>query len=450
MQSEHLIEKVHFELQQRFRTAGHGSVARVQKALRLNSAYFRDLRRPGRSHFDLRILLDALEVLEIQPSDFFAAVFGTSDPVESFCSEAQALFRRFRRRVGILELEAERQEPPTHPLDSKAVRLELAELNALRKVDPNKVLRRTRSLLPKVEDSLVPRVLAVHAAAFRVQGRLDEAQMVLGKAIEWVRSFDDPGLEAELYMRAGYVVASRGDFQRAVDLSERATVLFANHGDGLGIGKSLVERGNWLYGLERYDEASTLFEGALQHFDRGTSSGDEVESALDSENRIYHASCLLSLARTHLRLGDLEAARLWAAEARSRSQDTGLEPELAWMQASIARDRGDAVEAEQHLLDVVELYRGVAPVNTALAIVELARLQLESGRVEDSYETAKSMLTVIGDLESNPLVSAALTEVLRIVLAGRGLTLALLDQALVSLQSERTQSEHRVRPPSAS
>lgn len=440
MSSEQLIERVHHELQQRFRIAGHGSVMRVQNALKLNSAYFRDLRRPGRSHFDLRVLLDALDVLEIAPSDFFASVFGGSDVLDVFCGEAMILFRRLRRRVSILELEESHDDERPPAIEDEAARTELVKLNSERRSDPSRVLRRTRTLINKVSRRMVPRVLAVHASAFRVMGRLDEAQMVLGRAIDRSRERGQGEVVAELALRAGYVLADRGEYQRAIDMSQRATVLYADNGDILGVGKSLVERGIWLFGLGEMEHALEVFQGALEPL-------ATVDLESDLEARIYYASCLLSIARTHLLLGDLDPARQRAAEAREFSHDTGLEPDLVWMQASIAQEQGDLAAAERFLCEAVELYTPVAPLNTALATVELARLQLAQSRVDDSYQTAKTMLTVIGELEQTPLVSAALTEVLRIVLAGRGLTLTLLDHTLECLSTEQEKPEgHRQLP----
>lgn len=424
MKSDDVIQQVNAELQNRFRAAGHGSVARVQEALGLNGAYFRDLRRRERRHFDLRVLIDALEVLDVKPADFFVRVFGASNPIDTFCFEASLLARRGRQPT-VLNIEP---KPDGSSLDDE----DLRRLDGERRENPGRVIRRVRGLIPNASGSQRLFLLGIHASACRVAGRLDEAHVVVAHALDMARDSEDKAMTAELLLRGSYILADRGEYTRAIELTEQASLIYLDIGDFVGLGKSQADRASVLGPMGRVSEAITVLEAALGHL------------PVDSERKdiqTYRAACLLNLARGHLQLGHLEETEDYALRARRAAVGTHLEAELAWMQASIAKQRGKLDAAEDFLSEVIELYRPVAPLNTALATLELTRLLLDRDKVRESYETAKTMTLVIGDLESNPLASAVVTEVLRIVLAGNGLTKSLLYSAIRHLRGEGNDSE---------
>lgn len=422
--SQDLIRRVLGELQRRFRVAGRGSVKRVERELDLGAGYFKDQRRPGRRRVDLRLLFRALEALSVDPAEFFAAIMGGADPVAGFEKEAATLRRRTKPLPRILQLESK----PAAGGSARETDPDLAGLDSLRYENPELVLRRARSLLPRVTDARVPQVLGIYASACRVAGRLNEAQMVLGRALELARERCGPAVLGDLLLRAGYVDGTRLQLERAHDLAERATLLFAKSGDLAGIGRALVEQGLWQGHLDRPRHALRSLTAALEYLPR--------EAAADPLLRRNQFSCLLSLGLLHRQLGDLRAARSYARAARASAR--GIERvvlgKLTFLRASIAHDLDELERAEALYGEALATFQPAAPMDALLCAVKLARLQLGRGRTAAAYETAKAAAPVVESLEPEPMVSAALTELLGCALAGRGLSEALLERVARGLE----------------
>ena len=87
----------------------------------------------------------------------------------------------------------------------------------------------------------------------------------------------------------------------------------------------------------------------------------------------------------------------------------------------------------------LEILRPVMPIDAALSSVELVRYQLQQSRIADAYRTAKAMMVLVQPLRRNRLAAAALTELLRCALTGRGLSAAFLDRVARGLERGRVQ-----------
>lgn len=435
MNAEERIEKVQETLQRRFRAAGHGSITRVQKALDLGAGYFKDQRRPDRRRVDLRVLLRALEVLGVAPADFFAEALGPADVVDGLRSEAATLERRLKRLPRILERVDE--EWSGRSKTGKAERrseteetAELAELEKLRFENPNRVIRRAPGVLRRLGKARMPVLLGICASAYRALGRTDQALVTLARALRDAETLGDLATVADLLQRASYLVADGGGYERALALSERATLTYVRTTDLIGIGKTLVDQGIWLDYMGRRQRAIRAYESALEKYlPAGHQRGDV------RRNRF---SALMNLGALHLRLGELQRARGYADAARAESDGVGasLRAKLIWLQASIAGRQGLLDEAEGFLREVVEVSRPISPIEAALASVELVRILFQRGEPREAYATAKTMTVLLQPLEGHPIAVAALTELLRCALAGRGLTLDLLERTARGIEKE--------------
>lgn len=417
---EERIIEIQEALQRRFRAAGHGSISRVQEALDLGDGYFKDQRRPGRRRVDLRVLFRALDELEVDPADFFADALGPADPLAAFRSEAAALARKIKP-PRILELEAERDGEGGETID-------LAALDQLRLENPKLVIRRAHRLIQRVERRQVPTLLGVYASACRLSDRLEQAHIVLARALELGAEGGDSATLGELLQRASHVAAERSGHRRALELSERATLAYVRAGELAGVGKTLMDRGLWLGGLGQLRRANRAFESALGSYLATAGDGDDV--------RRHRFSCLMHLGANHLRLGELDAARRFAARAHEHSD--GISPaqrgKLMWLRASIAERTGRLGEAQRHFEEAVEIYRPFAPQDAALVAVGLVRVLLLQEKIGEAYETAKSMTRLLLPLEDNRIASAALMELLRCALSGHGLTVALAKRVARGLE----------------
>lgn len=428
MPEEDPVAKFRRELKNRFRLAGKGSVSRVQRRLGVGKGFFKNIWRKQRQSFDLRMFLRTLGVMEVDLPAFFVTVFGPADPVMAFCAEARRLGQERGQRPTILARESAR-ETASHQTASRET-LDLAGLDEMRYENPRKVIRRVGQLISVVADEDIPLLLGAHASACRVAGRLDEAQIVLGRALELAG--DDRSIAVGLIQRSSYVAADRGQFQNALELAERATLDYSRLGDRLGLGKSLVEQGNWLFCLERFALALSTYQAALKLF------AGEGTAAI----RRYRFSGLMNSGIIHRKLGQLDKAEHFGLAAREQADGVGrvMQGNLLAFQASIARDRGKYDQATTYFREAIEAQAETSPLDTAFSVIQLCRLQLSQNLSSQAHETAKVLLPLLEKLEDNPLASSYVTEILRCAVAGRGLTAELLHRVARGLQEVRTKT----------
>jgi tetratricopeptide (TPR) repeat protein len=435
MADEGRIEELQSALQRRFRMAGRGSVHRVQESLNLGAGYFKNQRRSGRRRIDLKIFLRALEVMEIEASEFFASVFGPADPVDRFRTRAARAVRRAKSTPTILAHESRRK-----PGQGREGQADFETLDVLRFDDPVALVRRTKSLIREVADSEVPILLGIHASACRILGKQTEALMVLGRALDLVEEHQDSRLFADLVVRAGYVAAQEGDLNLAFDLAERTTLVFVRLGDVLGIGKSLVDQASLLAGLNRTEEQLRTLKSALKVLPADSE---------DLDVRKYRLACLQNLGYTYHKLDRLEDARRFTAAAHECSEGLGREGfgKLVWLEGTIAMRSGRYSEAERFFEEAVAALRPVSPVSAAVCSLELVRVQLARGATADAYQTAKASTVLLDHLDDNSIAAAAVTDLVRCALTGRGLTAAFLDQVRRGLEGSRvhTGTRHSAR-----
>lgn len=433
MRTDQIIDKVQGELQHRFRLAGRGSVQRVQEQLQLGAGYFRDLRRPGRQRFDLRVLLDALHALEVDEAEFFTSVFGKADPLDTFRVEGSSLLRRLRRAPRILRVEAERSA------DEPRESVDLDILDAERHDHPRRVMQRACRWMRTARGRQLPRLLGIYASAARALGRLDEAHAVLCRGFETALDLDDRHAVGELSQRAAYVLVDRGQYDRALALAERATSEFVAEGDVIGAGKTLVDRGGWERAAGNPEEALRLFRAALRYL---PADSDRIDVR---KNRF---ACWTLLGILYSELGQPQRASRFLRKARqvaAAGLGRRMLVDVLTLDATISRQNGDYARAAQLLAEALPILHDLEPLDAALAATDLAKIQLAMGRAVEAYDTAKSMTLLLKPLERNPVAAAAITELVRVALTGQGLNATVLDRVAKNLAKGRERQGSRSR-----
>ena len=256
MKPKEVIERLQEELRRRFRLAGPGTVGRVEDALGLSTGYFRDQRRPDRLRLDLRIFVQALDFLSIDPGHFFATTLGRVDPVETFLKESRTL-RQGDRRPPDAFLAVARRTPggPRRDYDLEAWR-------AMIRTDPANARREISLGLPRIVDERLAEALGLYAAACLALEQTDLAQMVLGAALEEARRQVEAKPQGEVLLVASDLVASQERFDLALRLAEVATLRFITAGHLPGIGQSLIQQGHQLRALGREKPAARAFDRA--------------------------------------------------------------------------------------------------------------------------------------------------------------------------------------------
>lgn len=424
--SELWVRRVHGVLRRFFRRAGHGSVKRVEAALRISDGSFRHWRRCGR--LELGTLFRTLAELDATPARFWVEVVGADfDPVQ--------LLRRptDRCKDPVVRRALERWESPEEADAEQLTEEELRTLDVLRDDDPGLAVRRAKAALKSADRKQLPRLLATYGSARRAQARLDEAREALVAALELAERGGDRVLAADVLQRLGVVCAFEGNFHLALLCAKEAGYEHQLAGNVRGEGRSWVDQGVRYAYLGQLDRAIAAFKRAL--------------SCLPEDEVPNRFTAYQSLAVLHQRQEDPMEALRYVHQAEELGSMVGrtLFGRLVWTKAEIASALADHAQAEQCYAEALEIFRARSPIDASLAAVELARTQLLQGKLEAAHETARAMASLLRYLEGNRLVGAVLMQLVNVAFAGRQLSERLLDQAARKIREERARHRRRAR-----
>ncbi len=412
------VRRVHTVLRRVFRRAGRGSIQRVETALEIFNGSFRQWRKRGQLELDM--LFGALRELGVDPARFWVEVFGGDfDPVQ--------LAKRPTappRDPVVRQAVARWQGPP--PSESRGMTEEgWRALDALRGEDPRIAVRRLKAALKRAEPRWIPRLLAAYGSARRAQARLEQALEALHYALLLAEGHDGRSVCADLQQRLGAAYAYTGNFALGLLFAKEAAYEYRMAGDARGEGRSWVDQGLRYLNLGRLDDAAAASTAALSCLPE-----DEIRNRFSA----YH--CLALVHHRHGRLSQAAAVVKRAEElAPQLSQELGVG--LHTIKAKLATAAGNLVRAERAFAAAAEAYRKLSPIDAAMASVDLARTQVLRGRMDRAEETVKSMAAFLEPLKKNAVASEAILQLLRLALAGRGITLRVLDQVRRVLEEER-------------
>lgn len=411
------VRQVLDQLRREARAAGHGWVGRLEKALGKHRGWLRQRRWAG--SIQLGHVVDSLEVLGLAPARFFRKALG---------GEASEKLNPLRETPPAIVAKAWQRLAAGTPGDMG--RGYLDELDRSRYEKPRLVAERAEELVEHVELEHLPLLLGVAGSSYRFWDmRLDEAEHAIRAGLEIAHQQEDLSAIGNLLQRLAYVVADRGEHAEALRIAEKAMGTHVIAHDMVGVGKSLVDQGMFLFYLGRYLEAIRTTKAALIY--------------LPDAERANRRAALQYLSAFHHKLGELQIAREYATRAEElvEGMDLVAKGKIVWLQAKISEGLHEYTEAERSLKEVVEIFRPIHHGETALATTELVRVQLLMGRPEDAFQTARTIYPLVEHLGSNRIVSAALDELLRAGL--EGLRLTLVERVRARLEKARERREWR-------
>jgi tetratricopeptide (TPR) repeat protein len=314
------------------------------------------------------------EIVGLEPEKRYRRIYGA--------------YSRFRGALfGVLLLEEARRAIPEDPTESLSL-AEMALLSCKRtsKEDPDPEVKapalavrgnakRALGRLREAETDLLEARRLLHAPAFadpafpaeldsylgslrKDQRRLEEAERHLRRAGTLYRLLEEPEKSARVLLKLGAVQFRAGDFDAAVEASERALGLLGEDSEA------------WLRGYAHYDRA---------YFLHATGKLDEAEQEL-----VVHDSLIAAA-------GD------------------GLDFRVVWLRARIAWSRGEPRKAGKLFEEALRraTTRGI-PYDTSLLCLELALVRLADGRTGEVKKLAAEALQVFAEEEVEPEVRAAL------------------------------------------
>ena len=420
---EGATRQVHQLLEGKLKAAPRGAVTKACLHLGRSESFLRKKRRSDQpARLDLGDFVDLCDFLEEDPAVVLGEAVG-SEPERGLgppAGEPPAIVPKAWERFRSCPESRRRR------IDREV----LEQLDTLRYEQAERVVRQTEELVDHVDLEILPRLLGVAGSAYRLWDiQLDAAQHVIEAGLQMAKLRGDQGATGDLMQRLSYVAGDHGLHEAALEVAERATGVLVRAGDLVGVGKSLVDQGMWLYYLDRPLEAIKAQETALRRLPESVAF-----------NRL---TALQGLALNYHSLGKDDQAFELAQEAKDlcRDFDPSKLGKVLWLEARISMGLKDYALAEKSLLKAVQIYLPIHHGETVLATTDLVRVRLLQERPFDAWETAKTLHKLMWPLRTNRIISAAIADLLRVT--SGGLTLALVERVRAKIERERERPSWR-------
>lgn len=280
---------------------------------------------------------------------------------------------------------------------------------------------KTSGYPPRPDPEVQAPALAVRGNAARALGRLLEAEVDLGAALELLTHADltDPGTPAEVHGYLGSLREDQGRLEEARHHLERAVLLYRLLKDTERTARQLLKLGAVHKFSHDAAAAVAVTEEAIELL------GPGAEDWLRAYGRCSLAFCHYAAGET-----DRAEAELDAHEELIRGATDQLANLLVWLRARIAWSRDQVRKAQRLFQEAREraFARGIA-WDAALVALELALVHLAQGHTRRARTLTEEALPVFAEQKVHRETRATV-ELLRAAVRQEALTRELLAHAV--------------------
>lgn len=244
------------------------------------------------------------------------------------------------------------------------------DILALGLLSPQACITELEKMRPQVRGLNKPVWLGVRGTAERKRSRLKEARSYLALALKAARCLGNPRTDiGDLLLRSGVVEGAQGDFASAYRLTTEAMNEFILAGSKRGLGRALIDQGQWLNHLSEINLSKEAFLAAGRFL--------EVDQH-EQFAAMYQGLAIISFQESQGHQAILYLDQ--AAEANRRSgSDEYLK--IRWVKAWLMEDSKRCEEALQEFMGLFDTYRDRENlVESALAGLEACRIAAKNSR----------------------------------------------------------------------
>lgn len=238
------------------------------------------------------------------------------------------------------------------------------------------------------------------AGAYMVRGDTDYAMRVCQRAIAAAERYDSPIARASAYWNASFLEAKKGAHSSALDLAQKALVLYEVGEDARNLGRLRAQVANLQLATDPPDA-----EGALR-----TLADAEREMAWSSVGPVDLARENLTRSRAHFLLGHNEEATAALRKARELAPDNTptLNASIAVLEGEIAATNGNPDVARENYRRAVQILTAIGADREAAQLwFELGNLLSDVGDAEGALDAFKRAGASSGLIAGSALASRA-------------------------------------------
>lgn len=217
------------------------------------------------------------------------------------------------------------------------------------------------------------------AGAYMARGDNDYSMRMCQRAIAAAEKYDSPIARASAYWNASFLEAKKGAHASALDLAQKALVLYELGEDARNLGRLRAQVANLQLATDPPDPA-----GALRTLDDA-----EREMAWSSVGPIDLARQNVTRSRAHFLLGSHDQATIALARAKELAPEAAptLTAAIAVLEGQIAAADGHADMARDHFRRAVQLLSAIGADREAAQLwFELGDLLSEVGDAEGALD----------------------------------------------------------------
>ena len=426
-------------------THGHGTAAVIDRRLGKSEGYLGRLLR-GEIGLQVEMLGRVLEVLEVDPADFFARVVGTRiGPLplvrrlerrlsNSTFAGPSPLDRGLVRRIELLRSKRsfETSQPPEEGADPGTLDVLCFSDPSAAAIVARRALGRWASRGETISSEALPPdggygavssmagLLGVLASVDRIEARFRSAAAALRLGFELLEN-ETSSQWAELVQRTAYLMADQGEHRSALDLVRQAGEIHVARHDLPGVGRAQVQKAVFLYHLDELSAARQAYRSGLEY--------------LAPDAWTWRFAAYQGLGLVAFESGRLDGAERWARRAADEHRTAQGQNwwRLRWLEGRVAHARGLLELAESALSEARDGFASRSnPFDLALVSLDLARVLLDQARPHDVRKLTAGMMALLQPLRRHRVATSALHELARASLCGE-LSIATLDQVARTL-----------------
>jgi tetratricopeptide (TPR) repeat protein len=279
----------------------------------------------------------------------------------------------------------------------------IERLDNLRYFEPLLALAEARRAMDEADPPQRALLLGVAASCHRLLANIPAGKGCISLGFKLVDNFYNCLIQGDLLQRLSYLVGDEARFELALAVNKEA---FLSHaGDVRRLGQCCVDRGNFLFSLERFSEATMEFRRSMELLDI-------------QEDKRNMFSAQQNLATCLVKEKELKEALKVASKAVKLEDAVGVysRANLQWLLGDIKSELTEHLEAHTNYAKALELYlslsfRGAATKAAgqgALVGMKLVGCQITLGRIKEATRTSKDLVKLATPLSGNAVVSSAL------------------------------------------
>lgn len=296
-------------------------------------------------------------------------------------------------------------------------------------------------LVPAIEQAtpeerleLIIKALGIYCFANRVTNSFEQAALGVHFGLTLATAHRLDRLKAELLRVGAYVLVDTGQSSAALQMLGEAIVIFGDLGDLTEVAKLQVQRGGTLLTMGEIVAGIRVLHQGLAGLPQ-----KDARSA-----KLYRLAACQRLADAYELASDLDSAESWLERAIAL-----LEPgqkinraKLTWQIGRLCVQRGALGEAEVKLFEAFELLVECQASECTLAALDLTKVLLALEKPRQAVELARGMAHLVSSSRNNPLNQGVLSEFIRAAIEGE-LSLALVDRLKADIGEQRSAQVRR-------